>query len=123
VSKTVLIVEDDSEIQASLREAFEDNGYTVVIASGGKEALDILTTGSPPHVIVLDLVMPGMTGNDLYAAMQADAVLAKIPVVVSTSDPSRAPSGVLVVPKPVRLDRPGRSRETVRPCSPEVAHP
>lgn len=105
MSKTVLIVEDDSEIQASLREAFEDNGYTVVIASGGKEALDILTTGSPPHVIVLDLVMPGMTGNDLYAAMQADPVLAKIPVVVSTSDPSRAPSGVLVVPKPVRLDR------------------
>ncbi len=105
MSKTVLIVEDDSDILESLRDAFEDSGYIVVTASDGKAALDILTTGSPPNVVVLDLVMPGMNGNDLYAAMQADPALAKIPVVVSTSDPSRAPPGLPVVPKPVKLDR------------------
>jgi two-component system, sensor histidine kinase and response regulator len=37
--------------------------------------------------------------------MQADAVLSKIPVIVSTSNPARAPTGVIVVPKPLKLDR------------------
>ncbi len=105
MSKTVLIVEDDGDILESLREAFEDDGYTVVTAFDGQKALDILKAGVPPDVIVLDLVMPRMNGTELYAAMQADPALARIPVVVSTSDPSRAPPGLPVVPKPIKLAR------------------
>jgi two-component system, sensor histidine kinase and response regulator len=46
-----------------------------------------------------------MSGVELYAALQADPQLATIPVVVSTSDPSRAPAGVLLMRKPIDLDR------------------
>ena len=50
--------------------------------------------------------MPVMNGLELYAAMQADPALARIPIVgVSTSDVTRAPSGVLIMRKPVDLIR------------------
>ena len=49
--------------------------------------------------------MPIMNGNEVYAAMQADAALAKTPVVFMTSDPSRAPSGVPLMKKPIKVDQ------------------
>jgi CheY-like chemotaxis protein len=105
-SRRLLVVEDDESIRDSLREAFEDAGYQIETASNGQEALDLLTDGSPhPDVVILDLVMPVLDGNRLYQAMQADAGLSQIPVIISTSSPSRAPKGVVVVPKPVKLDR------------------
>jgi CheY-like chemotaxis protein len=53
--------------------------------------------------VILDLLMPVMTGHELYASMQSDAALAQIPVIVSTSDPARAPSGVVIIEKPIVL--------------------
>jgi two-component system sensor histidine kinase/response regulator len=104
--RKVLIVEDDEDIRESLREAFEEEGHEAITASNGQEALELLTNSNPPHdVVILDLVLPVMDGSRVYQAMQADAVLAKIPVIVSTSNPSRAPAGVVVVPKPLKLDR------------------
>ena len=105
-SRRLMVVDDDESIRQSLKEAFEDAGYEIVTASNGQEALDTLTDGSPrPDAVVLDLAMPVLDGYRLYQAMQADAALAQIPVIVSTSTPSRAPHGVRVVPKPVTLDR------------------
>jgi two-component system, sensor histidine kinase and response regulator len=105
-SRRVLVVEDDESIRDSLREAFGDAGYEIETACNGQEALDLLTDGSPrPDVAILDLVMPVLDGNRLYQAMQADPGLARIPVIVSTSSPSRAPKGVRIVAKPVNLDR------------------
>jgi len=101
--KTILIVEDELEILESLREAFENEGYVVRCASNGMEALGLLRLHPPPSAVVLDLLMPVMTGNELYEAMQADPTLATIPVVVSTSDPSRAPKNVLILKKPIDL--------------------
>src|SRR5436190_416272 len=94
-TKTVLIVEDEPDIRESLREVLEDEGYTVAVASNGKEGLAQLARLSKPCAVVLDIIMPVMSGNELYNAMQADPALAAIPVLVSTSDPTRAPSGVL----------------------------
>jgi two-component system sensor histidine kinase/response regulator len=105
--RLVLIVDDDESIRDSLREAFEEEGYEVATSSNGREALDRLRLeGSPkPDVVILDLVLPIMDGGVVYRAMQADPTLAKIPVIVSTSNPLRAPSGVVVIPKPLKLER------------------
>jgi hypothetical protein len=46
-----------------------------------------------------------MSGAEVYEAMQADPCLAAIPLLVATSDPSRAPSGVLMMRKPFDVDR------------------
>jgi two-component system sensor histidine kinase/response regulator len=105
-ARRVLLVEDDEDIRESLREAFEDAGYEAEVASNGQEALDLLRDGVPyPDLVILDLVMPVLDGHRLYQAMQSDPALAGIAVIVSTSSPSRAPEGVLVVPKPVKLER------------------
>jgi CheY-like chemotaxis protein len=104
-SKTVLIVEDEPDIRDSLREVLEDEGYAVAVASNGKEGLAQLSLLPKPCAVVLDIIMPVMSGNELYNAMQADPELAKIPVLVSTSDPTRAPSGVLIMKKPIDVDR------------------
>jgi CheY-like chemotaxis protein len=99
-------VDDDENIRESLQEAFEEEGYSVATASNGKEALAILAqSGSAPDAVVLDLVLPIMDGRQLYRAMQADPLLARIPVIVSTSNPAHAPSGLVVVAKPLKLDR------------------
>lgn len=105
-SRTVLIVDDDEHIRDSLREAFEDERYHVETAANGQEALTVLRhNASRPDVVILDLVMPVLDGWLVYQAMQSDMALADIPVIVSTSNPARAPSGVTVVPKPLKLAR------------------
>jgi len=104
--RKVLIVDDDQHTRDSLKEAFEEEAYEVATAANGREALDLVTTGAlRPDVVILDLVMPVIDGARVYQALQADAATARIPVIVSTSSPGRAPAGVVVVPKPLKLDR------------------
>lgn len=102
-TKAVLVVEDEEDLRESLRDAFEDEGYLVRCAANGKEGLEALQQFERPCAIILDLIMPVMTGNELYAAMRANPALSDIPVIISTSDPSRAPSGVLLLKKPISL--------------------
>ncbi len=100
----VLIVDDDVDLLASLGEAFADEGYRVETAVNGRDALEKLSSIERPHVVILDLIMPVMNGNELYAAMKGDDRFRDIPVLVSTSDPSHSPAGVPVMKKPVNLD-------------------
>lgn len=102
--KRVLIVEDERDLLDSLQEFFEDEGFAVQTANNGAEALSLLDAEELPQVVLLDLAMPVLDGNQLYARMRAEPRLASIPVIVSTSDPSRAPSGVLIMKKPVNLN-------------------
>ena len=90
----ILIVDDDADIRDSLQDFFEDEGFAVTTAKNGFEALERIDVASPPAVVILDLLMPVLSGAQLYERMQADPRLARVPVIVSTSDPSRAPSGV-----------------------------
>jgi CheY-like chemotaxis protein len=104
-SRTVLVVDDEADIRDSLKEALVDEGYRVEVAANGRQALDLLPQLGRPCAVILDIIMPIMSGAELYAAMRAIPTLADIPVVVSTSDPSRAPSGVLIMRKPIDLSR------------------
>jgi two-component system, sensor histidine kinase and response regulator len=98
----ILIVDDEPDIRDSLREWLEDEGYDVATAADGAEALELLAGGQQvPCLVILDLLMPNVSGSEVYRRMQCDPRLATVPVVVSTSDPSRAPSGVLIMKKPV----------------------
>jgi CheY-like chemotaxis protein len=101
----VLIVDDEPEIRETLQEFLEEEGFHVSTAADGVEALRLLTTHGPPCVVILDLLLPALDGAQVYERMQLDAGLARVPVIVSTSDPSRAPSGVLIMKKPVNLTR------------------
>lgn len=103
---TVLLVEDEDELRESMRDLLEDNGYTVVAASDGQEALDALARIEHLCVVILDLLMPRVNGWDFFEKMRARPELTGVPVVVQSSAPSRAPAGVtLVLKKPVEPER------------------
>lgn len=85
----VLVVDDDHAIREMLMEALEDAGYHVMSAENGHQALTQLRQVSTlPDVILLDLMMPMMTGWEFRKAQQADAQLAAIPVIVLSARPS-----------------------------------
>ena len=106
LQRTVLVVDDDRDTRDSLEEAFEAEGYGVVTASNGLEALERLSDERRrPDVVVLDIGMPMLNGNQVYDAMRKNSRLASIPVVVSTAEPRSAPPGVVVIPKPLKLER------------------
>lgn len=106
MTHTVLLVEDEDDLRESMREALEFNGYAVVAAHEGQEALDALDRIEHVCLVLLDLLMPGMNGWDFLEKMRARPALADVPVVVHSSAPSRAPAGVTrVLKKPLELAR------------------
>lgn len=85
--KRILIVEDEQPIRAALVELFADEGYDVLAAANGAEALAMLRTAAVlPGVILLDLIMPVKDGNAFRAEQELDPRLAKIPVVLMSAD-------------------------------------
>ena len=98
----ILVVDDDEDIRETLREAVEMVGCTALLAKDGSDALRVLGQHRP-CLIILDLIMPIMTGEELLQAMRLQPELAQLPVVVSTSAPRRAPAGVPVLAKPIDL--------------------
>jgi CheY-like chemotaxis protein len=101
---TILVVDDDADLREALRDVLSEEGYAVVLASNGREALGLLPSLKRPCGIVLDIAMPVMNGTEFYDAMSGLPAFADIPVVVLTSDLSRAPSGLPKMIK-VSLDR------------------
>jgi DNA-binding response OmpR family regulator len=87
--KTVLVVDDDRDIRDVLTDALEAEGYRVVTAADGQEALDWLRRRLVrPCIVLLDLMMPRMDGIQFRTESLNDADLAVIPVVVLSADPS-----------------------------------
>jgi CheY-like chemotaxis protein len=82
----VLIVEDDLDIRDALAQILEEEGYAVVTAANGREALDALRSGPPPRLILLDLMMPVMNGWQFRAEQRRDPAIADIPVVIISAD-------------------------------------
>jgi CheY-like chemotaxis protein len=99
----VLVVDDEDEVRETMSELVEMFGCAVMTAGNGAEALALLADHRP-CLIVLDLVMPVMTGEELLEAMQRRPALAALPVVISTSAPERAPSGLPVLRKPLDVE-------------------
>ncbi len=66
---SILIVEDDAEIQKMLCRFLQDQGYRVRSASNGAEALDLLET-EVPDLLISDLLLPGEHGLDLVRAVK-----------------------------------------------------
>lgn len=113
---TILLIEDELELRENLRDVLADDGYQVVVAAHGREAMLILEQ-MRPSLIIMDLILPLVSGNEIYDLLQQRPPLKSIPVLVTTSDPSRAPPGVPTLPKPVDLDELLRMVELA--CSPD----
>jgi len=106
IGKRVLVVDDDSSIRELLSTALEDDGYEVVPATNGQDALSVVERWRP-DVIVLDLMMPVMDGWTFAKRLRE---IAEIPIVVlsAANDLARHAKTVgaaEVVGKPFDLDQ------------------
>jgi CheY-like chemotaxis protein len=101
-SADVLLVDDDCELRESLQEYLQERGYVTVGARDGADAIQVALLHCP-HVIVLDLQMPGMDGWHFLEHRRTDDYLARIPVVVVTAERSQLPitDAVAVMAKPI----------------------
>jgi CheY-like chemotaxis protein len=108
--RSILVVDDDASIREALSDLLGDEGYRVTTATNGAEALTLLRRPEllRPCVILLDLMMPVMNGQEFYAEQQRDPALARIPIVVVSADGNialkAAAFGGEFLAKPVRLE-------------------
>lgn len=107
---TVLVVDDAPDTLRMLCDALADEGYTVLVARDGQQALNRLDVVTP-DVILLDAVMPGLTGFETCQRIKAHADWSAIPVIFMTGLSETADvvagfdaGGVDYVVKPVRIE-------------------
>ena len=78
---TVLVVEDHPDLGRAMSRLLQASGYEAVWADDGPTALETIRR-SPPDLILLDVMMPGMSGMDVLRQVRADPVLAALPAIV-----------------------------------------
>ncbi len=81
--KTILIVDDEENIRILYKEELTDEGYNVILASNGYEALEVLNT-QKPDAIILDIKMPGMDGVTLLKLIK-ERKEDDIPVIICSA--------------------------------------
>jgi CheY-like chemotaxis protein len=82
--KTILFIEDNPCILDNLREYFELMGYKVLLANCGEKGIEIAKSNFP-DLIVCDMVMPDLNGNDVLSSLLASPKTSFIPFIFSTS--------------------------------------
>jgi len=82
--KTVMIIEDEEDAAELFAEMMRVSGYRVVKTSKSKPALEMMAADKP-DVILLDIMMPEISGLDILRQMRRDPALAIIPVIVVTA--------------------------------------
>ncbi|WP_397422138.1 sigma-54-dependent transcriptional regulator [Phenylobacterium sp.] len=109
MTKTVLVVDDDPTQRRLIQAVLERDGFAVAHAQSGDEAIQHLTSGASVDVILLDLVMPGISGQDTLIEMRARSFAQPVIVLTSTG-------GIDTVVKAMQA---GACDFFVKPASPE----
>ena len=118
----VLVVDDDPNIRRMIVAALRRDGYGFLEAANGRDALDMMRT-EHPDVVVLDLMMPVLSGWDVLHERQGDDELRRIPVIIVSAnrDPEVATavdSGICAfLPKPFDI---GALSALVKNCIPQA---
>lgn len=81
---TVLIVDDERSVRETLDALLSLEPYHLAFASGGEDAL-VIARDILPDVVLLDVMMPGMSGYEVCAALRADPLLAEVPILMITA--------------------------------------
>lgn len=81
----ILIIEDDVHVRDALADAFADEGLQVELACDGVDGLARLRAADPPAVILLDLRMPRLGGEEFLRELRADPVHGHVPVITMTA--------------------------------------
>jgi CheY-like chemotaxis protein len=110
-SQLILVIEDDRDIRDSITEVLENEGYRVDAVENGKLGLDyLLKEGAVlPSAILLDLMMPVMTGMEFRKAQLAEPRISQIPLIVMSADnratqKAKEMATAICILKPLEID-------------------
>jgi DNA-binding response OmpR family regulator len=100
--KRILIIEDDPDVREALADALRASGLAVDVAEDGIAGLDCLRAGPVPSLILLDLRLPRLCGEEFLATMRDDEEYAHVPVITMTAgeDPADGADVVAHLHKP-----------------------
>ena len=91
MERPILIIEDDPDIAESLRFNLEREGLSTVIAPTGEQGLvEALDKQTPPVLIMLDLMLPGMSGMELCRRFRRESLTRRTPIIMLTAKSSEA---------------------------------
>ncbi|KYH35942.1 transcriptional regulatory protein WalR [Clostridium tepidiprofundi DSM 19306] len=82
--QTILIVDDEEHIQELIKFNLERNGYKVICANNGVDALRIIKD-KVPQLVLLDLMLPGIDGYDVCKEIRKDSTISSIPIIMITA--------------------------------------
>jgi CheY-like chemotaxis protein len=103
--RAILVVEDEPSIREILVTLIETEGYLVLSAEDGVRAMEVMATMPQPALVLLDLMMPRMSGWDVLKEMRIADHLATIPVIVTSAVVAHKITGANdILKKPYDLD-------------------
>ena len=107
-TQRILIADDDPTIRGLLSRVLKDMGYTVETAIDGRAALETITA-SPPDLLIIDLIMPGLTGWSVLARARSRAPILPIIIISGTAPTVRRqaalfPDTTVFLRKPIAIE-------------------
>ena len=91
MNRPVLIVEDEPDIAEGLRYNLEREGLRAVVAETGEKGLELaLDKNNPPALVLLDLMLPGMSGSELCRRLRREPATRRTPIIILTARGSEA---------------------------------
>jgi len=107
--RPILLVEDDADIREVVELVLSSHGYEVTTLADGEQAVARLEQGPRPALVLLDLMLPRISGEDVLKAIRGQPSLADVPVVIVSGDSDaqqrvRALAAEGLLRKPVELD-------------------
>ena len=123
--KTILVADDEFDLAGTLRAILEGEGYSAEVCTNGREVLERLKARKP-DLVLMDVMMPLMSGYDVLREMKRTPGLDGIPVVLMSAAPTRvSPTRAVVRPMSEKRSITGLVQSwaatSTRPCSRAVA--
>jgi CheY-like chemotaxis protein len=116
----IMVVDDEPDIRAILSKILNKRGYEVDLYESAEEAIEKLRSGDRPDLIILDLMMPGMSGIEACRVIKSDPTLKDIPVIIltvmvepETKEESREAGADAHVDKPINMAKLFRTIESL----------